>query len=297
MSQASSASTDVTVTRRNKRARGVESSITDPPAALTRMLPKATEWCFTFNNYTVEDIDNLVGLFRSLGAIYLFQRERGESGTPHLQGVVRFAKSLTPIQEFAKVYPRFSAIHWEICRSWDHSVRYCSKTESREEGTEPYGNTRAISVPVIYGWQSHLVDVLLPSFSPRSVHWFHEPVGGVGKSLLVRYLCMTRNAILVAGKDSDIKCGVSTYTERMGAGPELVIVDVPRCSAGYVSYSGIEQVANGCFFSSKYESMQVIIEPPIMLVFANVPPDMSKMSYDRWRIFRINIDLAKCVPE
>ena len=125
--------------------------------------------------------------------------------------------------------------------------------------------------------------------SPRSVYWLWEPDGGVGKSMLVRYLCMSMRALLVSGKDSDIKHGVVSFKEASGEGPELVIVDCPRSSVGYVSYSGIEQVANGCFFSSKYESAMCITTQPKILCFANEPPNVERMSLDRWQIYRINV--------
>lgn len=287
----------------SKRSGGVASSITDPPARRRRtadplagVYPKATEWCFTFNNYSPEDVDDLVRVFNSVAVAYVFQREVAESGTPHLQGVVRFNRSLAPMEVLPKVSENYKKIHWERCRSWEHSIRYCSKEDTRAPDTEPIQkNIRVLPVPDIYGWQSELVDVLLPSFTPRAVHWFYERDGGVGKSSLVRYLCMTRSALLVSGKDSDIKHGVAAWLDAQDVGPELVLVDIPRCSLGYLSYSGIEQVANGCFFSSKYESRMVITTQPIIICFANEPPNFERMSKDRWKVFQINIDLQSCV--
>lgn len=269
-------------TGRAKRARR------DPVAGAAALMSKSTEWCFTYNNYTVDCPDRLASFFDSAGCRYVFQREVAESGTPHLQGVVRFSKPLVPIIEVPKVHELFSRIHWERCRSWEHSIRYCSKDDTRVPDTAPYQNVEVLPIPKIHGWQSHLVDTLLPSFTHRNVYWFWEPRGGVGKSMLVRYLCMTRSALLVSGKDSDIKHGVATYLENTGAGPDLVIVDVPRSSCGYLSYSGIEQVANGCFFSSKYESTMVVTKYPLIVCFANERPNFERMSADRWQVYRID---------
>lgn len=284
----------------NASQRGVESSITDPPrerkrarrsgeeVAIESLIKPATEWCFTYNNYSSECVDRLLRFFATVGARYVFQRERGDSGTPHLQGVVRFTKPVVPSSLFSKVEPLWRSIHFERTRSWEHSIRYCSKAESREEGTEPYSNVEILDVPTIYGWQSYLVDTLMPRMKHRFVYWFWEKTGGVGKSMLVRYLCMTRPALLVSGKDADIKHGVVAFKEATGDGPEVIIVDCPRSSVGYVSYSGIEQVANGCFFSSKYESAMCVTRYPLIICFANEPPNILRMSLDRWQIYRID---------
>lgn len=280
-----------------KRGPGRPPKRTSTEVALEKLIQPASEWCFTFNNYRTDDPDRLVQLFSSSGALFCFQRESApDTGTPHLQGVVRFAKSLVPVQVFTVIDPEFKRIHWERCRSWEHSVRYCSKEDSRESDSQPYSNVTVCPIPEIYGWQVE-VTKMIPSFTPRNIYWFYESTGGVGKSLLVRYLCLTMKAIVVSGKDTDIKHGVLSFYESSGAGPELVIIDCPRSSVGYVSYSGIEQVANGCFFSSKYESKQCIIDYPRMICFANEPPNVHKMSLDRWQIYHIHASQQKLILE
>jgi hypothetical protein len=49
----------------------------------------------------------------------------------------------------------------------------------------------------------------------------------------------------------------------------------------------MENVKDGLFFSTKYESGMVRYNPPHVIVFANVPPDVTKMSADRWVIKEI----------
>ena len=49
-------------------------------------------WCYTLNNYTVEEHEKL----QSLACKYhVIGEEEGESGTPHLQGFIYFASAKT----------------------------------------------------------------------------------------------------------------------------------------------------------------------------------------------------------
>lgn len=67
----------------------------------------------------------------------------------------------------------------------------------------------------------------------------------------------------------------------------IVIWDVPRYSLDYINYAAMEEVKNGCFASTKYESGMCVFRNPHVVVFANAPPDYAKMSKDRWCVFRI----------
>ena len=63
----------------------------------------------------------------------------------------------------------------------------------------------------------------------------------------------------------------------------------------YLSYTGIEEVKNGCFFSQKYESAMVVMPYPTIIVFANEEPCYGKMSQDRWRVQQIGGGFKKHV--
>jgi hypothetical protein len=44
--------------------------------------------------------------------------------------------------------------------------------------------------------------------------------------------------------------------------PDPIIYDVPRTAENFVNYGVLEQVKNGLFFSSKYESEMAVFNPP-----------------------------------
>jgi len=80
-------------------------------------------WFYTLNNYNATDIEfleRLEGITRHRCA-----KEVGESGTPHLQGIVCFRKTYR-LAALKKLHDR---IHWEPTKSVDHSINYCGKGE------------------------------------------------------------------------------------------------------------------------------------------------------------------------
>lgn len=84
---------------------------------------KARNYCFTLNNYTPEEVKTLCeGDYK-----YVFQEETGESGTPHLQGILMF-KNAVSFKSIKKLIPRG---HIEKCKNKNASIRYCSKEDTR----------------------------------------------------------------------------------------------------------------------------------------------------------------------
>lgn len=86
-------------------------------------ITKARGYCFTLNNYTAEDIDNLVKLEIEYG----FQEETGESGTPHLQGYLYYPNAVS-FETVKKLLPR---AHIEKMQNLAKSRNYCRKEETR----------------------------------------------------------------------------------------------------------------------------------------------------------------------
>lgn len=257
---------------------------------------EAVNWLFTFNNYEESDIARLESIFNSECKLYVFQEETGENGTPHLQGVISLLGRGQRLSALKKWDP---SIHWEKCRSLNNSIKYCCKLETRT-GNVYFKNIKpslikdTIEVEEPYGWQLVVTDIIEKKPDKRSIHWFVDERGNMGKSTLCKYLVVKHNALLLNGKCNDMFHMLSKHDNK-----KLILVDIPRCTQEFrIDYGAIEQIKNGLMFSGKYEGSQIVFNCPHVIVFSNNYPDTSKMSSDRWKIYKIrNSQQVKLVDD
>lgn len=246
----------------------------------SRIVP-SKKWAFTLNNYTNEELEILETLFQDHE--YIIGKEVGEQGTPHLQGYVEFKDKKRPSE-----YVKNKRIHWEKARgNKEQNIEYCKKENNY---TTNIKIKRPLKDPLqgkeMYGYQKEVIELIKKEADERTINWYWEPEGNVGKSALTKHILMKHQAIMVTGKGNDIKHGIAEYILKHGE-VDVVIMDFERSLEEYVNYSAIEQIKNGCFFSGKYESSQVIFNSPHIIIFANFPPDENKLSRDRWNIKKI----------
>nr|DAV46089.1 MAG TPA: Putative viral replication protein [Cressdnaviricota sp.] len=87
----------------------------------------AKRWCFTLNNYLESDFSRICSWASSSCVFAVIARERGDSGTPHLQGYLEFsAKRALPFLKSGVS----NRAHFEVARgSAAENVTYCSKQD------------------------------------------------------------------------------------------------------------------------------------------------------------------------
>lgn len=254
-----------------------------PPA--TYQISPAKRWCFTANNYTQSLIDEIVPKFQKVCTVAGFSKEVGESGTPHLQGYVEFKTKCRPSShEFPK------GIHWAKCKgNRDSNVKYITKDGPMFFNLglpKPPKPVKLINPD--YEWEQEILEVLKDEPDDRTIYWYWSRTGNKGKTSFCKYLTIKHGAIALSGKSADMKNGIVKYQEVNGTLPELILIPIPKSfNTDYLNYEGIECVKDMYFFSGKYEGGQVCGNPPHLFVFANEPPDTSKMMIDRWRIREI----------
>jgi len=268
---------------------GPEQVQTGPETGNTKPSPKTTQpikskrKCFTWNNYPADAIETLKNRFDTLKAKYIFGEEVGEQGTKHLQGYVETTEK-TRWTEFK--LPK--QIHWENARGDKSSnVKYCSKEGIIYTNIKMDKPLKLISEEKFYPWQKNIMEIISKEPDDRSIYWYWEEAGCAGKTQFCKFLVASKGALVVCGKSVDAFHGVVKYREENGYYPDIIIFDVPRTCIDFVSYTAIEKIKDGLFFSGKYESAQVIFNSPHVLVFANQEPVTSSLSKDRWHIFKI----------
>lgn len=196
-----------------------------------------------------------------------------ETGNEHVHLSVIYKNPRTARQ----VRGHFPGAHVELTKCKPAVDNYCTKEETRlPDGPTDFFRYRHC---VPYEWQSMLLDVVASEPDDRAVHWIWSNKGQVGKSMFVRHLVMKHNALVVSGSvGSDVKYACAEFGR-----PRLIVFDVPR-DGGTVDYRTLEEVKNGVFFSGKYESRAVVFDYPHIIVFANFPPQLERLSADRWRV-------------
>lgn len=260
----------------------------DEPAHVAGQRPnRSRAWFGTLNNpeeHSVPTPKYMGELLLQLDChSYVFQRERGEDGTEHYQMLVVFKNPQNiPLQ-------LNSAIHWERARSIAKSIAYCTKRDTRVEGPWSFNLQLPQELNVLLQdelrpWQKMVVNKLDMAPDGRTINWFYEEQGNMGKTALAKYVCTKYKALYLSGKACDIKYAVSTYLKANNNVIEVVICNFVRSMEEFVSYQALEEVKNGIFFSPKYESGMVMYNSPHVIVFANFAPDLAKLSSDRWDI-------------
>ena len=249
-----------------------------------KRISPSKSWCFTLNNYTETQLDQLVQGFKDKGLEYVVGREVGSQGTPHLQGYIKSNIKFRPMEYFSENRPceyfPFPKCHWEKCKgNKEQNWNYCTKDGNYVTNMED--NTVRVEEP--WGWQLWVKHLISQPPDNRTIHWFWDDQGNMGKSTLVKWLCVKHDAQVCAGKAGDMKCQIASC----GTPPKIVVFDVPRSNLDYISYTGIEEIKNGCFSSPKYESRMYCMNHPHVIVFANEPPNTRKLSLDRWHVVNL----------
>ncbi len=253
--------------------------------------PKKTRcWFFTWNNPKVDSAAQLALEFGELD--YVFQLEVGESGTKHFQGVVRTINPCAnyPIQN--------NKIHWERCRNWRKAVKYCSKLDTREEG--PWTNIKNLKYKktlrdplrglALYDWQKDLENLFEKDPEFRTIYWIWDQKGNSGKTSFARHIKIIRGdeVMYVNGCSRDIMC---TLAKRLAEDIDIHIIffGLTRQDADHMSYKSLEIFSDGIGFSGKYESADLVFNPPHVIVMANFAPIKEMISKDRWKVIDIGV--------
>ncbi len=253
-----------------------------------RVRNRSRGFCVTWNNFPSDAFETLATKLGagSVPCKYIFGKEVGSSGTPHLQGYIYYEyqvawKTLTAMLPLCHIVPAKGTPA--------QNQKYCQKDGEYVSTFPPTKKERVLAqYPPATGtwrpWQARVIAYVEGSRHPREILWIWEPHGGAGKSWLALYLYLRFQAILGGGQRKDVFHQVVTWQEQHDQkDPCLILLDIPRERMQYFQYSTLECLKNRLGASGKYESCCFYFEEvPHVVVFSNEPPDQSKLSPDRW---------------
>lgn len=272
---------------KRKRVTELKPDPVEPLAKVPKVDRRSRNWFLTWNNYDAESIGVLLNLAQVKS--YCIQEEVGEEeGTPHLQGVMTFN---TNVRWSALSNACDKKCRWATCKNLAAARNYCSKVKTRAgkqwlKGFRIPNNVSVIDPmdgKVLYDWQQEIIQMISEKAHDRKVYWYWSAEGNVGKSVLCKHMVLKHDAIVVGGVFKDAFYAIVQRVAKRGVGSvHVVVFTLSRSQGNKVSYTAMEQIKDGMFFSAKYESGMCVYNPGHVLVFANVEPDMSQLSSDRW---------------
>ncbi|AXH73499.1 MAG: putative viral replication protein [Cressdnaviricota sp.] len=249
-----------------------------PPSSKPKQISPAKRWCFTLNNWTSDEYSSIVPIIERECSFAIIGDEIGATGTPHLQGYIEFKNKCRALSKFES--RRF---HWEKAKgSRENNIAYCSK----EKVLFSLGMPKPIKViGTLKPWQHQIECLIATEPDDRTIHWFFDRVGNIGKTVFMKYCVIKHGAIpCIGGKFGDIMNLV--FNSDMDKS-NTTIFNIPRGHREHISYSSLEAVKDGMIVNTKYETGYKCFNSPHVIVFANFPPDKKQLSKDRWNIVNV----------
>lgn len=107
----------------------------ESPSVPSLKQPQSRAWVFTLNNHNSVDAPRI---FQDTGAYCIWQEEKGENGTPHLQGYLYFPTGPRKLLTLKSFLP---TAHFEPRRGTHEQARdYASKDDTRLSGPFTFGS-------------------------------------------------------------------------------------------------------------------------------------------------------------
>lgn len=260
---------------------------------------KARKYIFTLNNYTEQEYNNILNHCIKKKWKYCIGKEIGkENGIKHLQGYLE-AKNPISFNTIKKLLPK---AHIEKAfGTLEQNFAYCSKDSNyvksltfQEKIDKSILETEYNGI-CWYGWQKDILNKIESTPDNRTINWYWDTEGNIGKSFLTKYIDLKYDIIIADGKKDNIFNQIRIHME-LEKIPKIIVLDVPRHNIEYINYGVLEQIKNGLIYSGKYEGGKCRFPHPHVIIFANSPPIKEKMSIDRWNIINISTSVGKGSP-
>lgn len=262
----------------------------------SKQISPAVKWCFTFNNYTEKDIEDIIYSFSSNSSKYIFENEKGENGTPHLQGYISFKKKRRPSELNLN-----KKIHWEKVKgSEDDNIKYCSKDFREKVKNCKIWKSDNILIPMevkiiseLRPFQKQLLDIVLGEVDEGKIIWIYDEEGQMGKTQFLRYMNVKYNIpFTYGGKCADIvNLAFNNKDYLLNTDRGVMIYNFGRDTDNkMISYKSMEQISDGAISNTKFETGCFCCNPPHIVVLANCLPNFDALTKSRWKVKTIDQD-------
>lgn len=251
-------------------------------------------WEFRVNASDLNE-DDIITTLKGVAKHYCFQLERGDSGYMHYQGRLSLIKKRRASEKhillklFEEWQPNYLEPTTNECKG---DIFYVMKNDTRILGPWTDKDVKIIiprqirEVTQLRPWQQTIVDDA-KTWDTRTINLLFDPNGNNGKSILKTYVGVHQigRCIPFTNDYKDLMRIVMDTPKK-----SLYIVDIPRALKKdhmYNFFAGIETLKDGYAYDDRYNFREEYFDCPNIWVFTNIIPDMSYMSNDRWKVWRI----------
>lgn len=262
-------------------------------------------WDFTLSKLDRE-IEDIRPELNSLFKKWVCQEEKGDSGYLHFQGRGSLWKrrrlnevlSIIKMSEIKELH-----ISPTVTENMVGEPFYCLKADTRVAGPFRQDDPEARYIPrqyrgmldSLYPYQQKIFDSAT-DFDSRSINFIYDPCGAKGKSTIASLCALYGRGIQIPAVNDAEKLIASVcdiLRSKDDRTPGVIFVDMPRAmDKRHLSgvYTAIEEIKKGFVYDLRYSYKEWWFDSPAVWVFANIPPDLSLLSRDRWRLWTISED-------
>lgn len=157
-----------------------------------------------------------------------------------------------------------------------------------------------VIAPLVYDWQKQLATYVWANkaSSDRSIHVIHDRHGGSGKTKWCQWAEANGNIddeysvlwLANCGRATDMLNIIVAEYAHNGWDCSVCLISIPRDAGECVGlFHYMEQLKDQLLVAPKYNSRRVRLEKsPVIILFCNHIPDLSKLSDDRWQLWEID---------
>ena len=204
---------------------------------------------------------------------WIIAKETGAGGYEHWQ--VRLDTCAT----FEELQSAFPTAHIEKSTQW------CDY--ERKEGRFVQSGDNNLILGCRYGTLRENQKRILKSLrtqSDRGITLVYDPVGGCGKSWLIRHLFEVGEGLYVPPTVQNVQ-GIIQYVCSGYNGQRYILIDIPRSTKWSTGlYEGLEAIKDGLVYDVRYHAQMKDIWGVKVLVTTNTLPKLDALSKDRWTI-------------